>query len=195
MMKKVLMAVAVVVAAVQSANASIITFSQADLLAMVVVSGTAPTMNAGPSYTDAVGMSGVAGSTAALGSGGLVAYAYTGSVTLAAGDIVTVIGFNDNDDVWNLGLWAEYTAGSGTIMDVSALNGLNGGGSPPFSDTYSFVATGGELRFGVFVQYNAANTGSDFFHASWQGVPEPGSLAVWGLVCGIGLVAGRRRRS
>ncbi len=195
MMKKVLMAVAVVVAAVQSANASIITFSQADLLAMTVYSGVAaPTMNAGPTYTDTVAMTGLAGSRQSLDPGELVTYRYNGSVTLAAGDIVQVVGHNDNDDIWDLGLWYDTDLDNSvaTFGDVAAVNGSVAG--PPNSAFLSFVATGSEVVFGVFVRYNDSNTGADTFHASW-GVPEPGSLAVWGLVCGIGLIAGRRRRS
>ena len=201
MMKKILMAVAVVVAAVQSANASIITFSQADLLAMTVraeSSVAAATMNVGPTYTPDtfVSMSGLAGSQATLANFQFVAYQYNGASTLGLGDSVQVVGHNDNDDIWELGIWYELSGSPGAIFvgDSALVNGGTAG--PPNSAFLSYTAASSSvINFGVYVRNpGLPGTGTDTFHASW-GVPEPGSLAVWGLVCGIGLIAGRRRRS
>lgn len=193
--KMILIGVLAVVAA-SSAQAAIVTFSQADLIAMTVYSGiAAPTMNAGPTYTDTVAMTGLAGSTAGLLPGEFVTYRYNGATTLAAGDIVQVIGHNDNDDVWDLGLWYDDDLDNTVafIGDVASVNGSVAG--PPNSAFLSFVATGLEVVFGVFVRYNPTNTGADFFHASWS-IPEPATVAVWGGIIGlVGLAYGLPRRS
>jgi hypothetical protein len=211
MLKRLLIAAAVMVAGVQSTNASIISFSQADYLSMSSAfsgaggsyngSGVAGTlMTPGPGVgayaqagatPDSSYMSGLAGSNENLNEGGRLTY-YASAGTLAAlnaaisggATSLRIIGWNDNfNDNWVLGLWIDD--GSGPV-EVSSM--ISAGGSAVFSLGLSGPLTGA----GVFVD-GAFVSGGDKFHASWS-IPEPGSLAVWGLIGGLGLVCGRRRR-
>lgn len=205
MVKNFLFGVALALAAVvaNSASASIITFSQADLVAMSVYKSDSsfpaitPTMNIPPTYIEPlpappVLMTGLAGSSAFLGSG-LVAYKYNGPLSLSANDVVQVVGYNDNDDVWDLGIWFDTdldTTNGISIGDVVEAPNTTPGSATPHA--LSYTASGSEKAFGVFIRYNPKNTGADAFHASW-GVPEATSVAVWGGLSLLGMVARRRR--
>jgi hypothetical protein len=201
-------AVTVVSAAIS--QASVHSFSQAELLGMTIDSSTGLTilpgggdntggaqdalLSAGPGAGAYGGgnletMTGVAGSNEFLSSSSSVFYALSVgdlaalNAAISAGDTLEIIGYNDNlNDNWILGIW--YNDGSGIVTD-SAMVAAGAGAA------FSLDLDGTTLTdAGVFV---ATGNFNDQFHASWAPVPEPATIAVWVGLGAIGLFAGRRR--
>lgn len=190
-----------------------LTFTPTELLNMTVAdSNNADFIGANDgtmgtvAYADGAGpMTGVVGSTAFLGTMpnpglGYVDYTVDAAglarfnAALATEDAVSVIGWNDNDDIWGLGINAEDDQGNFYLVSVP-VNGSVAGAPNRVLLTLAGLQGLTLTRIGVSIDYDPSNTGSDAFHASWQNVPEPGSLAIWGALCLVGVGARRRRRA
>ncbi len=184
------------------ANAAIIGLTQTELMGMSIdssslltaVNSTALTMGPGAgAYDDGSfdveTMNGVAGSNELLGDGGYVRYALSApdlaalNAASSAGDTFKMKAYNDNNnDFWNLGVW--YRDATGTYESTGL---VNAGSSAIFSIVIPDTVTAA----GVMVKVYGAN---DQFHASWQLVPEPGTIAIWTTLGGLAFVGFARRR-
>lgn len=187
-----------------AANASI-QFSQADLLGMqaIPVAGFSGSgvLTAAPLYGDGQpAMTGVAGATGNLnpnappfggGPGVTVYYALSAAdliafnALLVAGDTLTMIGHNDNNQNWALGIW--YDAGAGIVSDFQTIVPGNSAGLQLTNLPGSVLGAGVAIR-------NVIGAADDF-HASYS-VPEASTIAVWSVLSLAGLgVAYKKRRA
>lgn len=188
------------------AHASI-QFSQADLLGMTVNLGLSSGYNAGNGtgilfrsptgkYEDGVPfvppagtMSGVAGAIGNLFPGGTAYYsldpadlvAFNGAIS-GGGETLTSVGYNDNNQSWNIGIW--YRVGLAIFTDVVSLVPGQGGG-------LSLALPTSVDDAGVFV--NSGLSQPDDYHASWA-VPEASTIAVWSVLSLAGLGVAYKKR-
>ena len=185
---------------VASTSKASVTFSQAELLGMTVSSSSgtfAPTggtgLTANPLFFDNVApMAGTAGATGFLGTSSSAVYyglAASDLATLNAalsggGQALTVAGYNDNNQTWGVGIW--YNAGSGIVSRFTTLTAGTGTTLNLFALPTSVLGAGVAVRNVI--------TQPDLYHASWAGVPEPVSLAVWGGLATL-VVSTRRRKA
>ena len=184
------------------ANASVC-FSQAELLGMTinVVNSNGFTgsglLTANPTYGDGQpGMSGEAGATGDLNPfiPGGVAVAYYGlnaadlalfNLAVAGGETLQMIGYNDNNQPWELGIW--YQIGL-VISEDSAVTAAGA------SAGLSLPVPGAVVAAGVYVRNVLSPVSADNFHASFSCVPEPTSFLVWGAFALAGIAGLRRNR-
>ena len=182
-----------------TANASV-TFNQAQLLGMSISLLDSPGWNPGfgtgvlsanPTYQDGeTPMQGTAGATGGLLSGS-TAYYRLNPVDLAAFNLaigsgletLDVVGANDNNQLWDVGIWYKNLAGI-IVTDFVTL-------SPATSGGLSLALPVAVLDAGVAVRNSL--TQSDDYHASWA-VPEPMAIVVWTGLIGIGSLIGVRRQ-
>lgn len=214
-------AIAVSAAFAPLSDASVLTFQQADYLSMSVIDSSHPinvitngstgvggAFNPNPSFADGTPMTGVAGSTglwptAVFGQGVYVDFALDtpakiiaafGSTNLTGATLLAVTAYNDNDDTWFAGVnittandgfqlaTVQVTAGNSVFVSLD-LTGLD------LSNVLSIgVSIDGILGGGSNPSPN------DAFHMSFSpAVPEPGSIAIWGMLC-LGMAGISRRR-
>lgn len=190
----------------QQASAAVVGFDVNQMINMTVESSNGLTpingWSAAPTYGDGVTMQGQAGAddnlsgSLAPGGAGFVYWELdsTGLADLQAamsnGDEIRMRGFNDdNNDDWVLGVW--FADAGGTKTEDTGVEQPDDGQSTLYSVTVADVA--GMTGAGVYIG-NPASQG-DTYHASFSEVPEPGTLAVWALMGGLGLVTSRRRKS
>jgi hypothetical protein len=125
-----------------------------------------------------------------------------GSLTLDSSyDSFSLKFFNDNDDLWGVRLFAEYTDDSGTHLllspnDPFSLNGYNG--DPKNESVVLSLGLNGIHSFtnmGFIITMLDKGAGEDIPHMSVSPVPEPGTLLLLGsgLVC-LAAVGNRRLR-
>lgn len=108
---------------------------------------------------------------------------------------LSMVVHNDNDDAWQVGIWVIR---QGNLADPSnwSLDDLELASDTSGLVTIDIPALGfppALAQAGVYVILPAGQISSDTYHASW-GVPEPGSILVWGALGLISLAAGRRNR-
>ncbi len=185
-----------------TANASI-NFTKAELLGMSI-SGNSFGYTAGlgtgiltpnPTFEDGVipmsGAAGAIGNLNPVASSGATAYYGLSAADLVVfntaisggGETLRLIGYNDNNQTWDVGIWYETAMGITTAFATLA---------PTGSSVLSLALPSSVLSAGVAVR--SVLTQPDDYHASWS-VPEPMTLAVWTGLFGIGaLVAHRRQR-
>lgn len=211
---------AVCIALAPQSSASVLTFSQADYLAMSVYNSSHPVtvvtngstgiggaFNPNPSFADGTPMTGVAGvsgywPTALFGNFVFVDFALDtpaeiiaafGSTNLTGATSLSVIACNDNDDTWFAGVNITTAADGFQLFNVAI--------APGNSAFVSLDLTGLDLSnvLAVGVSIDGVLSGGqnpsphDAFHMSFSAIPEPGSIAIWGLLC-LGMAGISRRR-
>lgn len=207
-MKKVLLVAAVVamVCIGSVAQAAIHTFNQSQLVSMnfdpVANIGFTPLTAAGlivaaPNYTDNIGMTGVAGATGEIDPNLVnagIAYTLEGAglaafnASTTGGDTLALGVYNDNNQLWEIGIWVWETGAVGPITAGATVNPFGG------SATVSLVLPAGDLvRAGVYVR--STITQPDRFHASFSPVPEATTILVWSVLGTMGLTFSGRRRN
>lgn len=150
---------------------------------------------AAPTYGDGVTMKGSAGASDNLGIRGHVYFELT-STDLATflagavdGDTYEMQAWNDdNNDDWIVGLWFISDGVEYKDADIEPW----GGGSKNYSLTMNEVSKITQL--GVYIENPSGDQG-DTYHVSFSEVPEPGAIAIWAVLGGLGLVTSRRRKS
>jgi hypothetical protein len=180
-----------------------ITFTQGQLLGMTINVADSTFYAAGngtgiltpaPTYQDGVTpMTGLAGAIGNLNPVGGTATAFyslsaadLGAFNTAisgGGETLDVVGFNDNNQTWAVGIW--YKTAAGIVTDFETIAPGTGGAT-------SLALPTSVLDAGVAVR--SVITQPDDYHASW-GVPEPTTIAVWAGLIGIGALVGRRLRA
>lgn len=182
-------------------EASLFTFTDAQLLSLGVISSTPGQVNpisvSANTYTD--------GKSMALNVGYLgflttlpvaqpsVTYGLT-NVDLSAFDTYGLRFFNDNDDRWGIQLYVN-----GQSLPVTPV-GLNGTDNPPPQGTSLYMDLTGmaglsNASIGFTITY-LDNGGADAYHMSVAQVPEPSALLLLGFglaSTGLFLRKGRQR--
>lgn len=194
-------AVCAFLAIVASASASV-QFSQTELTGMSAVDFNGfttlyPGLFASPDYGDGQpAMSGVAGATGDLnpfipGGTAYVRYGLNAAdlaafnIAISSGtETLDMVGFNDNNQIWEIGIW--YDAG-GIVEDSATISAAG-------SSTFSLAMPAAVSAAGVFVRNVLSPTAGDNFHASFSPVPEPMTIAVWAGLFAIGAISIRRRQ-
>lgn len=117
------------------------------------------------------------------------------STISGAGEILGATAYNDNQQQWSIGIWYQ-TIGDVIFEDTQP---INAGGSQLLS---LILPDPSQIKYiGVSVHWVPGTEQEDIFHASWGdpppgALPEPASIAVWGLLAfaGIGGTVIRRRK-
>ena len=220
MFRKILCVAALVAFAVP-AQAGVKTFSTAELNSFTVQSqtggytrtgppGSAFDVVVGPNYSDhnpPLVLSPMSGSAGATGDWNDfppvspvdvflgVTFAET---NLSASNFteLAVLAFNDNDDIWGYDVWISTTT-DGVVSTNPPVN-INGAQSATVKLDLAGVDMTKVTGWGVSVHGNFAGGAGfpsvgDAHHSSWAAVPEPGSLAIFGALVGVGVA--RRRRN
>jgi len=151
---------------------------------------------AAPLYGDGVVMQGAAGSSDNLGIMGHVFFELSASdlATFLAGavdgDTYAMRAWNDdNNDDWIAGIW--FRDASGALHSDSSIELPD---SSP-SDYSLVLADVSEIvQLGLYIE-NPSREQGDTYHVSFAEIPEPGAIAIWAMLGGLGLVTSRRRKS
>lgn len=150
---------------------------------------------AAPTYGDGVTMHGSAGASDNLGISGYVYFELT-STDLATfltgvvdGDNYSMRAWNDdNNDNWIAGIWFVE---DGTVHIDKSLEPYQAG----FTDYTLLMADVSEItQLGLYIENPSGDQG-DTYHVSFTKIPEPGAIAIWAVLGGLGLVTSRRRKS
>ncbi|MCH2181105.1 MAG: PEP-CTERM sorting domain-containing protein [Mariniblastus sp.] len=149
---------------------------------------------AAPTYGDGVTMQGAAGASDNLGIAGFVFFEISASdlITFLAGatdgDTFAMRVWNDdNNDTWRGGIWFDEN-GTRKIADVLE--------NP---DSFSSIVQltmddiSGITKLGLYIENPSMEQG-DTYHVSFAAVPEPGTMVIWSMLGGLGLVISRRRK-
>ncbi|MCH2181106.1 MAG: hypothetical protein MK108_03790 [Mariniblastus sp.] len=197
--KMALMAALVAVGFAHQSDAAIRGLTVDQMVNMTVESSNGYTFidgwTAAPTYGDGVTMSGVAGASDNLGLRGFVFFELTPTdladfkAGAADGDTYAMQAWNDdNNDPWIVGIWYQNT--SGFAFRDQVLEDPDGVSSK-LEVTLTNVSS--ITNLGVYF----VNPGSqgDTYHISFAEVPEPGTMAIWTVLGGLGLVISRRRKS
>lgn len=179
-------------------------FSASDLLGMTIDAGKSIGYAAGngsgiltvsPAYEDGVTpMSGLAGAIGNLNNtlfpGATAFYSLAPAdliafnVAISSGtETLKMVGHNDNNQGWSVGIWYETLLG-GITTDFVALAPSGGTGALSLAMPSTVIAAG--------VAVSSSLTQPDDYHASWS-IPEPATIAVWTGLGAIGLLVYRRR--
>ena len=151
---------------------------------------------AAPTYGDGVTMKGSAGASDNLGIKGYVYFELTAADLAsflsgaADGDIYGMRAWNDdNNDDWIAGIWFVE---DGVTYKDSSIEPYQAG----YTDYFLPMADVSNItQLGLYVENPPATTQGDTYHVSFTKVPEPGAIAIWAVLGGLGLVTSRRRKS
>jgi len=150
---------------------------------------------AAPTYGDGVVMNGAAGASDNLGISGFVYFELT-STDLATfltgvvdGDTYAMRAWNDdNNDDWIAGIWFVE---DGVLHEHS---GLEAPDAFPSDYSLTMADVSGITQLGLYIENPSGDQG-DTYHVSFAQIPEPGAIAIWAVLGGLGLVTSRRRKS
>ena len=150
--------------------------------------------SAAPFYGDGVPMKGAAGASDNLRIDGFVYFELTPTdlsdflTGTVDGDTYSMRVWNDdNNDPWFAGIWFDTAAGrseSGVLEQPDLFSTVV---SLTMDDISEITA------LGVFILN--PNEQGDTYHVSFSEIPEPGAIAIWAVLGGLGLVTSRRRKS
>jgi len=195
--KIALMAALIVAGFAHQASAAVHGLSVSQMLSQTVESSDKYTFISGwtaaPFYGDGVQMKGAAGVSDNLGINGYVYFELTPTdlsdflADTVDGDKYSMRVWNDdNNDPWVAGIWFDTASGR---VENAVLEQPD-----PFSSVVSLtMADVSEITaLGVFILN--PNEQGDTYHVSFLGVPEPGTMAIWTVLGGLGLVMSRRRK-
>ena len=149
---------------------------------------------AAPLYGDSVTMQGAAGSSANLGISGFVYFELSASdlATFLSGttngDTYAMRAWNDdNNDDWIAGIWFDEDGVRKEAFSNEAPD------ASPTDYTLVMDNVSGITALGVYIEN--PNSQGDTYHVSFSEIPEPGAIAIWAVLGGLGLVTSRRRKS
>jgi hypothetical protein len=122
-------------------------------------------------------------------------FAFLTSFNILAGGVGTVIGQSGYDDGNSEGSYAGDGSGfsllwPGAIIETEFMTSTSA--NNPFMG-WSPDGVSGSYSMFLAARITHTGAGTTQWSSLLRQIPEPGSLAVWALIGGIGLVAGRRR--
>ena len=196
--KLTLMIALLAMGCVQHASAAVHGLTVSQMLNQTVDSSVAYSnlfgWSAAPTYGDGVTMSGAAGANDFLGINGNVFFALTANdladfkAAASDGDTYAMNVWNDdNNDPWIAGLWFEDGSGVQSVEVLENPDGVSSRLSIVMPNISSIT------KLGTYIKNPSGDQG-DAYHVSFAIVPEPGTMAIWTLLGGIGLVVSRRRK-